>query len=628
GEADFNTIGERVRLKEQHLASLVAQLEAFRSYSHNNFTGNIDQADSNSTLMLTSGFIIWASSILVLTLTVYTIARLILGSIIKVSKSLHQIARSGDVAQNIPVTSRDEIGRLTQSFNELMEKLRERTNDLMSMMHNMHQGLFTITEQETVHKEYSSHIETVFATTDVANRPYRELLFSQAQLGSDQLDQIQTAISSLLGSDEMMFGFNEHLLIKEYRIQHDASAEAQIIELDWDPIVADGVINKIMVTVRDVTQLRAMQTEAQEQKKELDIVGQIIRISPAKFTAFIHNAHSLLDKNEELIRANQHKSSATVASLFVNMHTIKGNSRTYQLSDITNLVHEAETTYDQLRKDGEYPWNPEQLLTELSAVRAAIDKYQTIKQEKLAFNASSDIPEGSIVLSKNDYQKLLTQANNKNLTAIASTLARLDTNTLEDALGDILRSLPSIAAQLDKPAPKLDLQLNCLLLHREYNDLINNVFTHLLRNAIDHGIESADQRLQSHKSAQGTIHLHADTQPHGATLWLWDDGRGLNLNRLKEKAEADNQLTEQQLDSPDAIAQYLFRPGVSTAEQVTAISGRGVGMDAVKRYLQDADCDIQICLDSEARSKDGFTPFKLKISLAPQLCEIAADKVA
>ena len=627
GEADFSTIGARVKNKEAYLELLVTQLETFRAYSHSNFSGNIDNANHNSELMLTSGFVIWVSSILVLTLTVYTIARLILGSIVSVSKSLHHIAQSGDIAQNIPVTSRDEIGRLTQSFNELMDKLRERTNDLMSMMHNMHQGLFTITEHETIHKEYSSYIEQIFSTTEVADQPYSTLLFSKANIGSDQMDQIKTAVSSLLGADEMMFAFNQHLLINEYVIKKE-DAPAQIIELDWDPIITDGYISKIMVTVRDVTELRAMQAEAEEQKKELEIVGQIIRLVPAKFTGFISNARSLLDKNKSIIAATNEKNAGVIANLFVNMHTIKGNARTYQFSAITDVVHEAETTYDQLRKDPAQAWDPKRLLEELETVRQAIELYDRVRSEKLAASNANEIPEDSVILSQQDYQTLLKQSGNNDVSAVTRLLRRLDTLTLQEALGDLLGSLPSVAAQLDKPAPKLDLQLRGLLLHKGYNELINNVFTHLLRNAIDHGIESAEERLAQQKPAAGTIHLHADVQAHSNTLLLWDDGRGLNLQRLKEKAIKSGHLNPDAISSASSIADCLFMSGVSTAEQVTAISGRGVGMDAVKTYLQNAGCDIEIILDESALSTDDFAAFKLKVTLANQLCEIDADKVA
>ncbi|WP_156316959.1 HAMP domain-containing protein [Marinagarivorans algicola] len=628
GEADFATIGQRVKSKEVLLELLESKLESFRKYSHANFSGNINEANKNSEFMLTSGFVIWVSSILVLTMTVYTIASIIIGSIISVSKSLHSIAKSGDVAQNIPVNSADEIGQLTQSFNELMDKLRERTHDLMSMMQNMHQGLFTITEDETIHKEYSAYIEKIFETEDVANTKYDALLFSHANIGSDQMDQIHTAISSLLGADEMMFAFNSHLLIPEYNASFpsgEGQAKTKILELDWDPIISEGTITKIMVTVRDVTELRAMQAEAEEQKQELDILGEIIKIAPNKFTSFIDNARKLLDENQAIIEKHDSKDIEVVANLFVNMHTIKGNARTYQFNAITDLVHEAETTYDRLRKEEAFPWEPATLLHELQLVRDAIEHYAKIKQEKLASNQTAELPAGSILISQDDYKHMLStceqpQPSNQ---AIAKMLRRFDTIPFESAIDDLIASLPSVAKQLNKPAPLIKIELSGLLLHKSYSELMGNVFTHLLRNAIDHGIETAEVRQQKGKVEQGTIYLESTYEKDGATIWLWDDGQGVNLKKLKNKALASGQISAETLEDPSAVANCLFMSGVSTAEEVTAISGRGVGMDAVKKYLQSKGCDIAIVIDENVDKHAELVPFKLKLTLADTLIEHA-----
>jgi two-component system, chemotaxis family, sensor kinase CheA len=620
----------KVDTKEEHLEILQTRLETFRKYSHNTFTGNIDHANRNSEFTLTSGFVIWAISILLLAVTVYAIARLIINSIVSVSKSLHAIAISGDVAQNIPVTSQDEIGRLTQSFNELMEKLRERTNDLMCMMQNMHQGLFTITEEETIHKEYSSFIENIFKTKSISGIKYDDLLFKNCQIGSDQLNQVKTAVSSLLGADELMFSFNGHLLVSEYQLtlpstESPSKIETKILELDWDPIISDGMIKKIMVTVRDVTELRAMQAAAEEQKQELDILGQIIKVSPSKFNAFIANARQLIAANKSIIENQKNKDSATIANLFVNMHTIKGNARTYQFTAITDIVHDAETTYDCLRKESDYPWNPSQLLSELAQVNDAVERFAKIKSDKLSSQTDSAAPDGHIVIAPDKYKSLLSGLQNSESRSRELALREfqlLAATPIEDVLKDLLSALPSVAEQLGKPAPHIHKNLPALFVNHESCDLLTNIFTHLLRNAIDHGIEKPDERVQKGKPERGTISLSSRHSAQGFQFVLEDDGKGLALQKLKAKAKEAG-LTESQLDTAEKIANCLFLSGVSTAESVTAISGRGVGMDAVKKYLNTAGGNIDIALTQPSSSTDEFAPFKLIIHL-PEKSLVAA----
>jgi two-component system chemotaxis sensor kinase CheA len=115
---------------------------------------------------------------------------------------------------------------------------------------------------------------------------------------------------------------------------------------------------------------------------------------------------------------------------------------------------------------------------------------------------------------------------------------------------------------------------------------IADPLTHLVRNAVDHGIESPDERLRAGKPAAGTVRLTAYHQAGSVVVEVSDDGRGLDTERLRAKGVergligADEQLSEEQIHG------LIFRPGFSTAETVSDLSGRGVGMDVVKRSVE------------------------------------------
>lgn len=109
---------------------------------------------------------------------------------------------------------------------------------------------------------------------------------------------------------------------------------------------------------------------------------------------------------------------------------------------------------------------------------------------------------------------------------------------------------------------------------------------HIVRNALDHGMETPDVRLAAGKPEVGTIRLHARHQ--GGEVWISvsDDGRGIDPQRLRAKAEALGWITKDAAVSDASLLQLVFRPGFSTAEQVTGVSGRGVGMDVVKHNIE------------------------------------------
>ena len=118
--------------------------------------------------------------------------------------------------------------------------------------------------------------------------------------------------------------------------------------------------------------------------------------------------------------------------------------------------------------------------------------------------------------------------------------------------------------------------------------------THMVRNAIDHGIEATDQRAQSGKPKRGRLRLSASQQSGSIAIEISDDGAGLNRTRIKEIAlakgliDADAQLSEQEIDH------LLFAPGFSTVSEVTNLSGRGVGMDVVKNAITELGGKIAI----------------------------------
>jgi two-component system chemotaxis sensor kinase CheA len=115
---------------------------------------------------------------------------------------------------------------------------------------------------------------------------------------------------------------------------------------------------------------------------------------------------------------------------------------------------------------------------------------------------------------------------------------------------------------------------------------IGDPLTHLIRNSADHGLEPPDERLTAGKPEQGTIKLNAFHEGGNICITVEDDGRGLNRDRILAKAVKQGLVPESEKLPDDQIWQLIFKPGFSTAEKITDVSGRGVGMDVVKRNIE------------------------------------------
>jgi len=154
---------------------------------------------------------------------------------------------------------------------------------------------------------------------------------------------------------------------------------------------------------------------------------------------------------------------------------------------------------------------------------------------------------------------------------------------------------------------------------------IGDPLVHLVRNSMDHGLETTEKRLEAGKSEQGTITLNAFHQGGNIVIEIKDDGAGLNEQKILEKAMQNGLVAEGQALSSEEIHNLIFLPGFSTADTVSDISGRGVGMDVVRRNINELNGTI----DVTSKSGEGSTfTIRLPLTLAildGQLVQVADE---
>jgi two-component system chemotaxis sensor kinase CheA len=123
---------------------------------------------------------------------------------------------------------------------------------------------------------------------------------------------------------------------------------------------------------------------------------------------------------------------------------------------------------------------------------------------------------------------------------------------------------------------------------------ITDPILHIIRNCVDHGIEEEEVRLTRGKSATGVVTLKSYYSGSNVVIEISDDGAGLNLEKIKEKALAQRLISDDTVHTEKDIADLIFLPGFSTASHVTGVSGRGVGMDVVKRNITDIRGEVEV----------------------------------
>jgi two-component system chemotaxis sensor kinase CheA len=205
---------------------------------------------------------------------------------------------------------------------------------------------------------------------------------------------------------------------------------------------------------------------------------------------------------------------------------------------------------------------------------------------------------GELVLSRNQLVQTIDSTESAGLHAVGARIDRV-TSELQEAImqtrmqpiGNVFSRFPRLVRDLSK---KLGKQCELIIsgddveLDKTIVEGIGDPLTHIVRNSVDHGLETPERREQGGKNPSGTIRLSAFHEAGKVVIAIQDDGAGIDAAKLKQKALAKGILTETQAAamSDGEAVRLIFHPGFSTAEVVTDVSGRGVGMDVVRSNIE------------------------------------------
>ncbi|MEK0085690.1 chemotaxis protein CheA [Benzoatithermus flavus] len=211
---------------------------------------------------------------------------------------------------------------------------------------------------------------------------------------------------------------------------------------------------------------------------------------------------------------------------------------------------------------------------------------------------------GELVIAQARLTALAQSRKDPVLTGVVEEIERLAAELRESTMG--LRMLPigtlfgryrrvvrDLSQELGK-AVELTTAGEATELDKTMIERLGDPLVHLIRNAVDHGIEDAATRRAAGKPAHGSLHLEARQAGAEVLISIKDDGAGLNRARIREKAVARGLIAADAVLSERAIDQLIFHPGLSTAATISNISGRGVGMDVVKQTIEDLRGSIEV----------------------------------
>jgi len=445
-----------------------------------------------------------------------------------------------------------------------LEKIvQARTREVKLILNNIGQGFMTVSLNGTMSKERSSVVKTWFGESGEI---------------SAFADYIRPTDSSVAEWFEIgMDALRENILPMEVSLDQLPKrivAGTAILELTYKPITDDAdQLEKILVIISDITSQIEREAAEKQQKQLMDIFGHIMR-DKLGFLEFLTEADSMIDAIIE------HKYE-NLPHLKRIIHTIKGNAGLFGMTSVSTLCHQLE---DEITAEGTIPTdeNLSALQEEWNKVREKLD---SLLGERMVKN---------IEINDADYEMVLRALlNREDPDKIARMVQSWKLETAEHRLEYIKQQTEGLAQRMGKKGVDIYVKPNNIRLQSEHWAPFWSSFTHIMRNAIDHGIETEAERSQAEKEGQGTITIETHIQDGEFLITVQDDGRGIDWHAVAEKA-SQAQLPH---ESKEDLMNALFQDGVTTKRVVTQFSGRGVGMGAVREECRKRGGSIN--LDSQ-----------------------------
>lgn len=502
----------------------------------------------------------------------------------------------------------------TEMIKETLSLVNSKNKEIESIVQSIQDALFIIEKNKSIGQIVSpAYRKLILSSNQEEFSTYLDVLNAfVSDQGADQLAIYKASLEACFGEDLFQWELiKDNLPIES--CYTDSEVCNRILSWNWAPIVSDaGAIERVLVTVKDITKLRLLEEEALKEKEVLSVISAIIHAGQKNTHDFLNSAEHYLQENMGVVQSQDELGESDIALLFRNMHTIKGNARTYQFVSLCDLSHEIESVYDQIRK-GRLEVNKVELLDQLAELENGLAGYRAILEEKLNFtSADKRAPSRDQQLIENISNVVSNSDESKVLSHVKQLLSVYESQDLTCILQRHIDGLAEIAEKVGKPLPKVEIVSQSTRFKNTFANILGDTMAHCFRNSMDHGLESGDERLDKDKPLQGTIVVEILKESGQVYLAFGDDGRGLNINALRAKLDPNNANWDDH-----QVAQLIFNSGVSTSETVTDISGRGVGMDAVKSYMEKLGGQMFIRFTGK-QSNDGFQPFATLIQIPPQ----------
>lgn len=358
-------------------------------------------------------------------------------------------------------------------------------------------------------------------------------------------------------------------------------SENRNISLEYHPLrTAEGSMEGVVVVASDITSLVEAQKQAETQKEHAKLIINLIK-SKREIQRFIYESQDLLSSLRDEVTKDT--GPYNLDGVFRWLHTLKGGAALFSVKSVADRCHEAETLLSEVKSE----WSQAGFIALRGKCFEIEDQFSRFIEETreiLGTSALSAERQIEVAISKlNDIARKVGALPNGG-TLAQELLLELAMEPVAQHLEPYSEVINRVAESEQKMVAPLQINNGKIMVIPEIYSGMLATLVHAFRNAVDHGIETPDVRVANNKPAEGKIivdvKIHAVNDRPYLQIKIADDGAGVDPAKVRAKLAKKN--IDVSKESDEEIIQHIFDSEFSTRDQVTAISGRGVGMDAIK----------------------------------------------
>ena len=491
---------------------------------------------------------------------------------------------AGDRAVRVKIESGDELEELGASFNRMVEELHasyrhleemnqtleakvkgrtaelaHRNRDMRLVLDNVDQGFATLSATGTMAVERSRVVNEWFGATDEPLPFWIYLARTSPDFGS----QFRLAWEQI--TDDIL-----PLELCLAQLPARLGESGRTWSFRYLPFFSNDKLEGVLVAIAEISERLAKEREDGNQAESMQAFRRLL-LDRAGFTSFFREA------SEMVAALTQRRLEFDTLVLKRTLHTLKGNAASMDLTIVARLCHGLEEELEN-----------ENVLSD-EGLRGLAEHFHTLSAHVDAFGGN--VPGDALEVSTEEYAALV--ADLESLDAGGEALRRVHgwrVESVEKPFRRLAEQARSLARRLDKGELEIEIESNGVRVDHEQFAPLFSELGHVVRNAVDHGIEPRDERKRSAKPPLPCLSFRARATAAEYTFEIGDDGSGIDWETIAIKA-AERGLP---YDGQDALLDALCHDGLSTRVEVTGTSGRGVGMASLRQRVNALNGSLEV----------------------------------